>query len=60
MVIEHLYIGDHNAASDNRRLHSLGVTLIIQVVVGVALKFPQEFHYHLVEIIDDPKQELIK
>lgn len=60
MVIERLFIGDKKASEDNKRLRLLGVSLVVQAVVGVAFRFPEEFRYHAVEIIDDPGQDLIK
>jgi len=59
MIIEHLYIGNNKASEDSVRLQKLGVTLIVQVVAGVILRFPNLFLYKTVEIIDDPNQDLI-
>lgn len=59
MVVEKLYIGGQSASEDSARLHKLGVTLIVQAVVNVVVRFPDQFNYHLVEVIDDPNADLL-
>ena len=60
MVVEGLYIGQQSASENSERLHRLGVTLIVQAVVNVVVRFPDQFKYHLVEVIDDPNADLLR
>ena len=59
MIIEKLFVGDTYAAENSQRLQLLGVTLVIQALVGVPFKYPDQFTYYAVEIIDDPRSDLI-
>ena len=53
LVVERVFIGNGDAGTNKLRLQRLGVTHIVMTAYGMKASFPDHFHYHKVELLDE-------
>lgn len=59
-IIDGLYLGDIQGASNMTLLKRNGVTHIMQVAAGFKPFFPGEFNYMVINVLDMPFENLIR
>lgn len=53
-ILDNLYLGDLNDASNFYKLKQSGITHILQVAAGFKPSFPAEFKYKVINVLDMP------
>ena len=58
IIIDNLWLGDMSAAYNRILLKKVGMTHILTVAQGILPKFPQNFTYKLINILDCPSANI--
>jgi hypothetical protein len=59
-IIDRLYLGNLQAASDIRGLKDAGITHVLQVASGVKPFYPKDFVYKVISVDDSQHSSLIR
>lgn len=59
-IADRLYLGNIQAASDQRALKDAGITHILQVAAGIKPFYPKDFVYKVINIADTSQASLIR
>ena len=57
-ILDNLWLGDMSAAYNKILLKRYGITHILTVASGIPPKFPSNFQYKVVTILDSPSANL--
>ncbi len=59
-ILDNLWLGDMAGAYNKTLLKRNNITHILTVAQGIMPKFPANFHYKLISILDSPAANLLK
>jgi len=58
-VAEHLYICNYETSCNKQALEESGITHIINCVYGLANRYPDDFVYKNIPLLDDPNEDIM-